>query len=347
MQQDVPAPRTPRELFELFAIYDQRRGINSMLDAIDFAEVDRACVLTAVLGAVARRRLEQPMPADYSARVHFRNLLQSLEFRERARPLIAASFAEKRRAIFIHIPKCAGTDMTETLRARYPVLLQGHFDPRGHAPEALFQHLHEFALAARDADTIALGGHERLAYYQQNEMVRPGDWVFTIVREPAALIYSHISYVLTVCRAAPVTRRPDGLAWLAALGIDEIPEDASAGDMAEFGRMVLYHAGIPLINPMCRSLGDDSAASALARIVEGNVEITDAGRYAAWRRARFPGAGETRANASVPYFNAGVATARDRDRIASMTEEDHRLFALIAERLDRGNGLSIWGSALG
>jgi hypothetical protein len=346
MQQLLPAPRTPRELFELFAVYDGQNGIGSVLNAVDFTALDRSGVLTAVLGRVPQRRLEQEVPEGYKPRGHVRTLLHSREFRDRARPLILEAFPEKRRAIFIHIPKCAGTDLTDTLRRRYPALLQGQFDINGHSPEALFQDLRDFVIGLRYADTIALSGHERLAYYQQHRLVRPRDWVFTTVREPTALIYSHISYVLTICRGAPVTRRPDGLAWLAALGISEIPEDANARDMAELGRLVLYHPRIPLTNPICNFLGNGSAATALPRIVESNIEITDASRYPAWRQTAFPGAEETRANVSIPYFNADVATPRDREHIAAVIAEDRQLFALIRARLDRAEGLSIRGREL-
>ena len=204
-----------------------------------------------------------------------RNLLYSSEFRERARTLIAEAFPEKKRAIFVHIPKCAGTDLTDTIRRRYPTLLHGYFDLKGHAPEAFFQNLHNFAIGVRYADMISLCGHERLGCYQQQGLVRSEDWVFTVIREPLALMYSHISYVLTICRSAPKTRRPDGLGWLELLGISEIPEDASDADMADLGRRVLYDMAIRLSNPICNSLGDGSAITALARIEKSNIEITD------------------------------------------------------------------------
>jgi hypothetical protein len=347
MQQILPAPRTPRELIELFAVYQGQNGISSVLNAVDFGSLDRTGVLKAVLGDVPQRRLEQEVPEGYNPRGHVRTLLHSREFRDRARKLILEAFPEKRRAILIHIPKCAGTDLTDTLRRRYPALLQGHFAFDHHAAEAFFHDLRAFAIGVRYADTIALAGHERLAFYQQQRLVRPADWVFTVVRDPTSLMYSYISYVLTICRSAPVTRRPDGLGWLGLLGISEIPEDASDADMADLGRQVMYNTAIPPKNPICHSLGDGSAITAMERIATSNVEITDTTRYAAWRRARFPWAEETRANASTPYFSAEMATARDRDYIASLTEEDRKLFELIRVRLDLAGGLSIRGREMG
>ena len=347
MQQILPAPRTPRELIELFAVYESQIGINSVLHAADFSTLDRAAVLTAALGKVSQRRLEQEAPAAYNPRGHMRTLLHSVEFRERARRLILGAFPEKRRAIFIHIPKCAGTDLTDTIARRYPTLEHGCFDVNGHPPEGFFRTLRDFAIGVRYADTIALCGHEHLSNYQKQGLVRPVDWVFTVVREPAALMYSHISYVLTICRSAPATRRPDGLVWLGLLGISEIPEDASDADMAELARQVIYNTPIPLRNQICHSLGDGTAITALERMAASNIELTDTTRYAAWRRAIFPWAEETRANASVPYFTAEAATRRDRDYIAAATEEDRKLFELVKAKLDRSGGLSIRGGELG
>jgi len=346
MQQLLPAPRTPRELIELFGAYEHRKGIGSVMNAADFSVLDRATVLTMALGTVGKRRLEQEVPEGYNPQRHLRTLLHSVEFCERARTLILEAFPEKRRAIFIHIPKCAGTDLTARLCRRYPTLQEGQFDVRGHSPEALFRVLRDFVIDVRDNDTIALSGHERLAYYQEHRLIRPKDWVFTIVREPVALMYSHISYVLTICRSVPVTRRPDGIIWLGLLGLPEIPEDATDAEMAELGRQVLYHTPITLRNPICHSLGDDSASGALELIVKANVEITDMKRYAAWRQLAFPEVEETRANESVPYFSDAVATRRDRDFIAAATEEDRKLFKLIEARLGRTESLSVRGHEL-
>ena len=56
MQQLLPAPRTPRELIELFATYEGQNGISSVLNAADFSVLDRATVLKMALGVVGQRR---------------------------------------------------------------------------------------------------------------------------------------------------------------------------------------------------------------------------------------------------------------------------------------------------
>jgi hypothetical protein len=74
--------------------------------------------------------------------------------------------------------------------------------------------------------------------------------------------------------------------------------------------------------------------------------VTDTARYSDWRRARFPGSVETRANASLPYFTPDVATAADRDYIAERVAEDRKVFDLIAAALARSGKDSIRGREL-
>jgi hypothetical protein len=348
MRQILPVPRTTRELIELFAVYERERGIASVVSAADFTVLDRPTVLRLVFGTLSARRLAKPAPDDYRPRAHLRSLLQGAEFRERARPLILEAFPEKRRTIFVHVPKCAGSDMTRLLSWRYPLLHQGYFAVGKADPEIFFERLRNFALGVRYSDTIAMAGHERLAYYHDKQhLVRPTDWLFTTVREPTSLVYSGVSYILTICRTAPATGREDGLAWLAQLGLSAIPEDASPAYLADLGRRVLHDPAITAANPICSFLGDGTAESALRRIVDTNIEITDTTRYNAWRNIAFPGAAATHSNVSQPFFTEAHAEPRDREYVAHITAEDRILYPLIKARLEKTGTLSIRGAELG
>ena len=342
MHQVFPAPRGPRALFELFALYVPGQGIESILDSVDFTGVNEA----AIWAAAGQRVAEQPPRAGYMPRRHLEHILQSAEFRERSRGLLLNAYPGKKRAIFVHIPKCAGTDMTALMRRQYPSLAQAVFKPDAAAAD-FYTSLRNAVLGLRHSDTIAVTGHERLAYYHlQYALVRPQDWFFTIVREPQTLIYSHLSYALTVCRDAPRTLRPDGLEWLGLLGLKAIPEHANAAYMADLARVLLANPRIAPRDTLCSFLGDGTAQSALEAIVASNIEITDTARYAAWRETKFPNASATRANASHPYFTPDQATPSDRDRIGGLTMEDRQLYTTINTAIASGDRLSIRGQEL-
>jgi hypothetical protein len=342
MHQVFPAPRGPRALFELFALYVPGQGIGSILDSVDFTGMNEA----AIWAAAGHRVAGQPARPGYMPRRHLEHILQSAEFREQSRQLLLNAYPGKKRAIFVHIPKCAGTDMTALLRRQWPSLAQADFKPAAPAAD-FYTHLRNAVLGLRHSDTIALTGHERLAYYYyQYALVRSQDWFFTIVRDPEALIYSHLSYALTVCRDAPRTGRPDGLEWLGLLGLKAIPEHANQAYMVDLARMLLANPHIAPRDTLCNFLGAGTAESALQAIVDSNIEITDTARYAAWRATKFPNAPATRANASDPYFTPDQATPADRDRIASLTVEDRQLYAAINTAIASGDRLSIRGQEL-
>jgi len=303
-------------------------------------------VFTAVLGQAGKQRLAEKVEGEYDPAFHLRAMLRGPAFRARARSLLLHAYPGKRRLLFVHIPKCAGSDLTTLLRRRYPALRQQIFGVAGVPAEKMFRELRDCVLGLRFSDSVACVGHEKLGFYQQEKLARPQDQLFTIVRPPQALIYSHISYVLTQCQGAPVTQRPDGVRWLAALGLEAIPADAGPAEMAALGQRALRTPALMHTNIMCRMLGDGTADSAIARIVQSDIEITDIFRYAAWRTARFPGAPATQINASTPYFTAAHATAADRAEIAALTAEDEKLYAAIATALNRGNAVSIRGRAL-
>jgi hypothetical protein len=342
MQQVLPAPRRPRALFELFAFYLPGHGVGSMLDAVDFTGIDEAAVW-AVFGHDVADIAPRP---GYTPRSHLQNMLHSYEFRERGRQLLLNAYPGKKRAIFVHIPKCAGSDLTALLRRQHPTLQQMLFKPTVPAEE-LFSALRDVVLGLRYSDTIAVTGHERLSvYHRQYSLVRPQDWFFTIVREPQALLYSHMSYILTVCRDAPRTRRPDGLEWLHFLGLKAIPEHATAAYMADLARVLLASPDIVPHDTLCGFLGAGSAVSALEAIIDSNIEITDTVRYPAWRAKKFPNAPASRENASHPYFTPEQATPTERDRIAALTKQDAQLYAAITAAMARGDKVSIRGQEL-
>lgn len=253
------------------------------------------------------------------------------------------AYPEKRRLIFVHIPKCAGSDLTTVLRRRYPTLRQGDFGAEGVTAAARFDALHDFAIGVRYADHIAVSGHEKLIYYRNQQLVRPRDRIFAIVRDPVALVYSQVCYILTTCKYAHATRRPDGLAWLRLLGLERIPEDVDAEYMAALGRRVLHDSRLVHGVVLCAFLGEGTARSAVRHIRASNIELTDLRRYDAWREANFPGAAATRENSSERFFTPEMASDHDRAYIAEITLQDCALFSRIAAALERGGGLSVRG----
>jgi hypothetical protein len=64
-------------------------------------------------------------------------MLVAVSDQARVVEMILNAHPEKQRLIFVHIPKCAGTDLTANLGTRYPVVHQTLADSNWTPPERL------------------------------------------------------------------------------------------------------------------------------------------------------------------------------------------------------------------
>ena len=68
--------------------------------------------------------------------------------------MILNAHPEKRRLIFVHVPKCAGTDLTANLGTRYPTVHQTLADPNWMPPERLQASVDQVEQQLQEADAI-------------------------------------------------------------------------------------------------------------------------------------------------------------------------------------------------
>lgn len=342
--QIFPTPKTRRELFELFALYEPGGGVQSVTRRIDVADLSRAEIMKLVLN---REPIRPPAPGPYNPRDFLTNQLKSAEFMKRGRILLANAFADKKRCIFVHVPKCAGSDLTRNLRERHPTLTENTFHTHGPAEiEAMFAEIRQFVIGTRYSDTIALTGHERLSWYLSHGVARPQDHLLTTVREPMSLVYSHVSYMLTVCELAREKPRRDATGWLRTIGMTRLADEITPAYMLEVGRRLLHSTDSTRPNRICDFLGDGTADGTLQQLAKTDIEITDTERYTDWRNARFPGNPERRINRSTPYFTPDLVSAEDRDFIHEITAQDRIVFERIRQTLAKTGQQSIRGRDL-
>src|SRR3974390_1270890 len=127
----LPAPRTTRELLELMRFYDRTWGITPLLDRIDFTDVKPLQIYLTVLGRLPESiEMAAPYPrGNYTARENLWDALLSEEFQRGIVIKFLSAFPEKSRLLFVHIPKCAGSDLASHLGERYPHLTQRLSEP--------------------------------------------------------------------------------------------------------------------------------------------------------------------------------------------------------------------------
>jgi len=343
MHLTVAAPRNARQMLSHFALYDAAKGLQALLNHIDHSAMTRRQIFFSVLGRAPERAALAADGPNFKPRHAFAVALQGEEFQTRIREIVLAAFPEKRRMIFIHVPKCAGTDLLVTLRRQYPYLHQHIASPVQTPKPALFDWLRDLAIATGLSDRIAIAGHVPLKWYTDRSLVRFEDEVFTTIRHPRDIVYSYISFILTRFVEFQGVKRPDTSGWLAAIGLTEIEADPTPAYLADLGGQLLRARGAIAPNIICTHLGHGTAETTLENLVLCDVEVTDMARYSAWRAQKFGFEPANRVNPSRPLFTPELATAADRAFIEEMIAEDMVAYEAIVKKLDAQDGLSIPG----
>jgi hypothetical protein len=345
MNQLIPAPRNVRQMLQAFVLYDPQRGLPSLLNRMQHEGVTRRQIYFNTLGRPPERGKAAEDGPNFNPRASLTNALGGREFQTRIREIVLNAFPEKRRKIFVHIPKCAGSDLLVTLRRQYPYLHHHLSLPETTDKAMLFEHLQEFAAGVGLSDTIAISGHVPLRWYQEKDLIRFEDEVFTTIRHPHDILYSYISFILTRLVQFQGKPRGDTTGWLTALGLTDIVPEPSAAYLADLGGQLLRTPAVTKPNMICGNLGRGTAESALDAMIVTDIEITDVARYSGWRTAKFGYEPAKRVNVSKPLFTPELASKADRQLISDMTSEDIVLYETIEEKLASSGGLSVRGLA--
>ena len=176
----VRMPRTQAELFQLLAGYHPRIGWDAFAETIDFNGVTPRQIYQVVLGRHPGT-VEQAMDApDYDPRRHFREVLVSPEFRQNFLGAFLRAYSSKGRDVFIHVPKCAGTDLILNLGVRsIPIPKMLEID--GWTGDAEFLEIVAgLARAALTQERLFVYGHMELGSYIDTAGIRPDDRIFTV-----------------------------------------------------------------------------------------------------------------------------------------------------------------------
>lgn len=157
--------------------------------------------------------------------------LSSAEFRGNIPRLICDAFPSARRVFFVHIPKAGGTGVRDRLQNHlkaptwdYSFEEQDALDRQG---EGFI--LEYVARAYQQADrTFFFTGHRPLRKVLETQLVRDGDLVFVVIRDPIATIVSGLNYV--VYRARTSWRESERQYWAticSSCGLDLFHEPGS------------------------------------------------------------------------------------------------------------------------
>jgi hypothetical protein len=346
-EMHVPAPKTSRELFQLFLLYDKESGVSGLAERINFEGVRSPQIYFSILQRPPEsRNLVRWDDEVYDPRQHFCEALWSEEFQSRIIRLLLDSFPEKRRLIHIHIPKSAGTHFFARMAPLYPCINQSIQAADWTSKQELMEILAGFASIIEFYDFLIVHGHLTLNYVVQEIGVRFVDEIFSVVRDPVMSAISMANYVVSRLIADPSGIYPDTRQWLDQLGMNRFPESGSNEYAKAVALATLHDDRIAQVNPICHYLGDGTSESAINNIVINDVEITDTCRYDRWLEKRWGIPTSSRINQSLPILNYDDVIPRLSERLSYLCSEDMKVFEAVTSLLDTQDGPSIKGHDL-
>ncbi|MFP5248426.1 MAG: hypothetical protein ACLGP3_01205 [Acidobacteriota bacterium] len=347
------APMDPGALLRLFSLYEADRGLYELLCRVDFAGVRPAHLEYSVFGSVGASPLPDREWSPRVARDYLHDLLHSPRFQQDILAYVLRAYPEKRRLFFIHIPKCAGSDVLSRIAERYPLVSQ-HW--RGFDRERFFQAMAEFAREVQCSDTVAVGGHVPLNYFVDAGLIRPCDRVFTVIRDPIEIVPSAINYAIMRIEHGLRDGMIDGemRAWLAAVGMSSLPNEITPQFVSEVSHRALYssavltgwNTAVVQANSLCRWLGGGDAAAVMARLARYHVEVTSVPHYSDWISDEWGITTQSRENVSTKYVTLSNMAPQDLAYVRGLSPEDRKLYDLIDERLTASGRTSIFGEDL-
>jgi hypothetical protein len=277
----------------------------------------------------------------------FERALRSREFQSSFVQRFVRSFPEKHCLCFVHIPKCAGTDLSFHLKVRFPALLTAKVNPLETTQLAFFRAVKDLVLESYLSDCIYIHGHTTLKTYAAWGVARPQDHIFTILRDPIAAMISQVNYVVTRMMAEDgPSPAADAMEWRNHFGVNDRSILRSPADLRRVWRQILRDPGVVPPNNACQYLGEGDRDSAIAAMVKYNVEVTDVPRYRGWLASRWQVRNFTHHNRSRTFMLLDDLDADDIGYIRASTIQDQALYDYVASRLDHCGQTSLRGREL-
>ena len=340
-----PLPARPRDLFELFVTLGDQATIPSLFEACDLRHTDPRHITSIALNRwpTAQELAEQPTP--YNARHHLRSLVLGREFRSSLIRRICDAYPERPRMLYVQIPRCAGDHfmtLANTMHAIVPEGIdrwkrgdQSTFIPRLGTYLARFNQTRSITMrlpviSPYIQTTPPPQDDSTLPWSINPPPKRPGDRLFTIVREPTGLVLSQVNAILSGLQASPAGETA-GDSWRERLAPLPVAEDLPGWKAV--GRAVL--ALLTTNNPICRALGDGTAVSARESCWLSDVEIADLSSYHDWVKYSWDVEPEPPSNTSQPILAKEDLDHEAAAHLARLTAEDTLFYAQVAAILPK------------
>ncbi|MGE0223227.1 MAG: hypothetical protein AB7F35_18175 [Acetobacteraceae bacterium] len=342
----LPAPRCPRDLFQAFAAYSPETGLDGLLRQFDFSGVPPRQAYYALFGRAPEKRAAAVPQPRFAAQTKFARGLASDEFRRTLIPQFLEAFPEKKRLLFLHIPKTAGSELSARLMRKYPYLSSQTLQPGWGTTEAICAQVRSAVLRLAESEHVLICGHNTLQRYRDWRAVRYDDRLFAVLRDPVRATMSQVNYVLTRMFLKVANPEPDIVSWRRLFGVSEEETGTDKGRIVELASRILRNQNLVPAGRACRFLGGTTAEAAIDLAICYDVDLTDVEHLDTWCSAQFGIEEKGASNISQCYVSADDLSPADLDHIGAITTEDARLYAVVRERMERLGAPSVRGVQL-
>jgi hypothetical protein len=337
----LKAPTSLRETVMLLGHMRPKRGLDDLFSQVDWSGVSRRQLIHAFLDRPPALGEETLEPPGFDARAAALELFASPGFRAGLAPRLLQVFQNKRRLLFVHVPKAAGTDYMSAMRRALPHVGNELAEPELVPADMLARRLARLGTTIKQSDTIFMGGHIPLAWFLDERIYRFGDRLTAILRHPREICVSLANYIVHRFGEDAQLSRPDTRSWAGQLGLGA--EQIAAMEPQALALAVVARRGMQPINPICSLLGDGTARGTLVNLMRAPIEITSTAQYSAWLRHNWSLERDNRVNASRQVIGWDDLSQWQKDQIEAGCQEDYPVYEAAMACLARNGTLSVTG----
>ncbi len=329
-----PLPGRPRELFELFVALGAQATATSLMEVCDLRQADPRHITYIALSRWPTEDELAEQPTPYAPRAHLRSLLLDREFRDSLVRRICDAYPERQRLLYVRIPRCAGEHFTAMANDMHAIIPRGLPIWRPGDQIRFFPALGNYLGRFNATRTIQIaqprlypfiqtssprdGFDTALPWYMNPPPKRPGDRLFTIVREPTTLLLSQVNAILAGLQLPQAQDTQLITPW--RIRFAELPPNDDTAGWQAVGRQVIMR--MTDANPICTALGEGTAVTALAAARLADLEIADLSLYADWVKYTWDVEPEPPANTAPKILTEQDLDAPSAAQLRTLLAED-------------------------
>ncbi len=330
-----PPPVRPRQLFELLGALGRNATFPALLRAVELREGDPHNIAFVVLGRWLTPQEVAALPDPYRAGPHLTGLIRSMEFRAHLARRACESFPERKRLLFVRVPRSGGQSVLSMLDNRHPLLPLDLTAPSYNDPVTLMEALGRVFMRTATSNKLALT-HTRMAPFLDTPGARPNvddpfawrmslpparveDTLFAVLRDPQARALGQVNALLSAWQSG----ERDVPAKVATRVSGPIKR-ARAADWRRLGREIL--AETVLQNPICHALGDGTDEGARQACSRSPLQLVALEQLNTWSRTELENMASDPEPASEPILRRQDLGAAEVAALEAATREDQSYY---------------------